>query len=50
MSLNRSVVIVDNGQEFGKQLKLVLEFMGTQVFMLQAHDCLLNLLMPLRLT
>ena len=40
MSLNRSVVIVDNGQEFGKQLKLVLEFMGTQVFMLQAHDCL----------
>ena len=40
MSSKRSVVVVDNGQEFSKQLKLVLEFMGLQVNVLYAQDCI----------
>jgi sigma-54 dependent transcriptional regulator, flagellar regulatory protein len=39
MSTKRSVVVVDNGQEFGRQLKLVLEFMGLQVNVLYVQDC-----------
>ncbi len=40
MSSKQSLVIVDNGQEFGKQLKLVLEFMGLQVNVLYVQDCI----------
>lgn len=40
MSSKRTVVVVDNGQAFCQQLKLVLEFMGLQVHVLYVQDCM----------